>query len=198
MNTKEVTQAIETLKAEGSKNPALKAVMIMFALRERSRAVITVDGLCQRMVANGFKHDPKAYGDILALMARLGFGTLLKDSKGAPAALKDIRFNLQSIGKAASGESKTVAPQARRNRFEMVPQKQPIVVAEAPKQTPVVTPPPPQLNRRASDRPVVAKPLALTVSINGKEMVLNIPQEFSPEEIAAVISKFNFYGERTQ
>lgn len=125
-------QLIETLKNETAKDPALSAVLHVFASRERARDQVTVSALAQRMTKEGFTYDNAEYVRILRLLAQLGVGRLDTSGTGKVRALKDVKITLQSLGMAGVGNSTSIEKLARRNRFQRIP-----IIQAAP-----VTPPP--------------------------------------------------------
>jgi hypothetical protein len=98
-------EVIQKLKQTGAENPAAHAMFSVWAKRQRARHQVTMQSLLARMALEGYKYAPKDYATVLELLADLGFGTLERGRQGDVAALRGIRTTLQSIGRAAVGES---------------------------------------------------------------------------------------------
>lgn len=157
---------IEKLKEEVTKNPAANAVLHVFALRKRTAQSVTIARLTQSMKNEGFIYTRGDYESVLKTLADLGVGKLDIDSKGRIRSLRDIKLTLQSIGGAACGAKPNLAGFRQRARYGKL-------------QVPTTT---------------VSKPKVIEVGldllINGKLIKIQIPKEFSPEEIAGLISSF--------
>lgn len=166
-------QAIEVLKEEAKKNPVANAVFHVFATRQRTRQVLTVDGLTQRMKAEGFSHKHSDYEPILKLLADLGFGTLQMGRGGRIEGLKDIKKTLQSIGSAACdkpGTIKNFAPRAKYSQVLVKEHAQPKV--EAPVGL------------------AIELGTSLSLSFNGKPLQVTLPKDISSDELTKLIDGF--------
>lgn len=172
-------QLVSVLKKEAEADSAFKDTCIMFGSRERARNQVTVAALQTRMERHGFHYSKEKYASILKRMADLGLGRLETDSKGQVKALKNIETTLQSIGKAACGEASNLANWRKRNRFRSLPSGRtpapvPKKAAPAPKLTMV-----PRLEK-----------IDLVMKLNDKPVRLEVSNDLTAEEIAAIISKF--------
>lgn len=173
MDTKKM---IETLRNDAAKDKVLDEVLHVFATRERTRFILTVHGLMQRMKREGFEHGYEEYAKILKHLGALGLGQVIHDSKGRVIALKEIKITLQSLGKAvyAKGES-NLESYRKRNKFQKVTFRSP---------------------RASTDAPPAAKPqampasVALTFVINGKPVTFSVPNNLDANDIGILVSKF--------
>jgi hypothetical protein len=177
---------IERLTTEAKSNPVWNAVAHVFALRERARSQVTIQALMQKMREEGFNWDRKDYEQVLRLLASVGVGRLVSDSKGRPLALVDIKLTLQSIGKVAAGGSTEVQGFRRKSRFgrlagPMVRRKR--RKARATKTVEVRRP-----TRQPRPYQTPAPRLILTVIVNDKPVNIPVPNDFAPEDVAKLIS----------
>lgn len=101
----------EALKNYAEKNKVFNAMATAFAVRERTRNIITIQRLIKTMKDHGFEYTRDQYRDVLAYLAHIGVGKLVKKS-GKVRALTDIKHTLMSIGKTALGQ-KTMLDKAK-------------------------------------------------------------------------------------
>lgn len=92
---------IDALREEAKFNGDFAAVAKVFSNRERSRAQVTVNTLKAAMAAEQWNLTTEAAQHIIKFLADLKLGTLHKDTKGRIRGLINIKYTLQSIGKAA-------------------------------------------------------------------------------------------------
>lgn len=161
-------QVVETLKKEIDSNPVVSDVLHVFAMRKRTRAVVTLHSLVQRMKNAGFNHERSEYITVLKVLANIGLGKLDVDSRGKVRALKDIKTTLQSIGQAAIQQADNLVNFHQRNKFHKI---NPEVIG---------------LRRVAP----TGTDVSLKVLINGKEVSVSLSKELTPEEIGTLVSKF--------
>lgn len=169
MTTIEIVNALRT---EAKTNKVANDVFTVWAMRERSRAEVTLNGLHQRMVREGFNYTKQDYAPFLRTMARLGVGRLETQGGTKVVAIKNVHWKLDSLGKAALGEIGHVRSFRARNRFE------PIKTIDVPK----------AVEKKVEIKPCA--PVTLTVSVNGKSLNLPIPNEFTPEDVGALVAQF--------
>lgn len=171
-------EAIESLRKEVSSNPVAKDVFHVFAARQRARNRVSVRALSLRMDKEGFKHDPKEYAAVLGAMHKAGFGQLERNRKGKVTGLKDVRITLQSLGAAVLGQKVKLQNLKDRHHYGTL-----VSTAAALKEDP--------------KRPVAVYPfrlsgnVSITFTINGKPIIVPIPGDLTPDEIAALIQQFN-------
>jgi hypothetical protein len=89
------------LQAEALRSPTFNAICTVFALRERSRKQITINGLALYMIKEGFNYTKKDYEECLKFLASVNVGVPDLDLKNRFRGIKDINLALQSLGKAA-------------------------------------------------------------------------------------------------
>ncbi len=168
-------EAIVSLKKVVESDKAASAVFHVFALRKRARHMVTILGLMQRMKAEGFEYSRGQYEAILKIMAEHGFGKLEKDPKGQVTALKDIKTTLQSLGKAVLSQDEKLKGFKQRNRFNDL-----VATAEAIRTNP----------EAIAVRPFrVSGTVSITLSINGKPIIIPVPSDLTPEETAGLINR---------
>lgn len=175
MNQVKYTQeTIDALKREAATNKAFNAVCHVFALRKRTRAMVTIHGLTLAMTSEGFHYSKKEYQRILSFLSRLNIGKLEVDKQGNSKALTNITVTLQSIGKAAVGNVTELKTKAKTpNKFFELADKtirEPVNVTKK-----VVLPSTPN-----------EYPAFLTVMIEGQPVVFRIPANFT-QDVATLI-----------
>lgn len=170
-------QIVLALREEASKSQIANDVFTMWAVRERSRNQVTLGALWQRMIKEGFKHAPQDYVPVLRLLAKLGLGTLHTAGKGKVVALKGVTRTLKSIGEAALGHKGNLQMLRIRNRYQDLPAP---VTALRPLPKPL----------EKAKQEFHGAPVALTVQINGKSIVVPIPREMSAEDVGALVTRF--------
>lgn len=173
-------EIIETLKNEVTKSKAAEAIATSWAARDRARYQVTLEALGQRMKKEGFDFDQTEYANWLKLLARLGFGKLETDSRGRVIALRSTAVRLQSIGAVALGQSKELVKFRQRHKFTDI-RLNPTL------QKPLSPPPTPKVEIKA---PMDIKLAKVTVEVNGKEVVLQLPKNVTADEINLILSKF--------
>jgi hypothetical protein len=181
-------KVVETLKQTAEKNRTAQDVFHFWAMRERTRNVVTVEALASRMKKEGFDHAPSDYAAFLRQLSNLGLGKLDISPTGKVKALKDIKLTLQSIGAAAvSGKSKLTGFYPR-NRFGEL-----LVSSDAPQKVlePVKAAPPKPVAKPAKETngSPVNVGIALVMSINGKNVSIPVPQDLTIVEVAALVAK---------
>lgn len=111
---------VQILRDKAAQDPVISAVLHMWALRQRARSEVTLNGLAAKMKKEGFIHSKSQYEPLLKLMAQLGLGKLQTDSSGRVVALKHVEMKLQSLGHAVC-DSKTnpsLVSTRRKHRFK--------------------------------------------------------------------------------
>lgn len=170
---------IESLRQEAKRDEALRDVMHMFAGKERSfrQGKMTLSGLSQRMNADGFEHNERAYASVIQKLADAGLGTLEKTPNGAVLGLRHVNIVPKSLGSAVLEGNTPVKPYKRRNKYvKATPEKAAI-------QEPVeVTLP-------------VSAPADLTVElkviIKGQPVSVTIPKGMAAQDVATLIAKLS-------
>lgn len=198
----ERTQVIDTLRKEAQNDPFANAAFMVCAVRPRARFRVTLDGLKQRMVKEGFKDfDNERAARFLGLLANLGFGRLEKDAKGRVVALTDIRTTLQSIGKAALGEEVSLDKFRKRNRYTKLAEVPKAAMAavdlkqEPQLKRPAPAPKPPvkkkpELVSVPTPKPIGTSLVGLAVTLAGRTVRIPVTEDMSHEEIALIIERF--------
>lgn len=93
----------EALRNYAAKDKVFNAVATAFAMRERTRNIITIQRLIKTMKDHGFDFTREQYREVLAYLAHIGLGKLVKKN-GKVRALTDIKYTLMSVGKTALGQ----------------------------------------------------------------------------------------------
>lgn len=167
----ETSKIILTLKEKATTDKVLDEVLHVFATRERTRFILTVHGLMQRMKKEGFNHAWADYVRILSLLGDLGLGKLVQDSKGRVIALKEIRITLQSLGQAVVAKDPTkLVGFKNRNKFQKL-----TFIS-------------PRASTDATPKPMRTE-LSLTFTINGNPVNVQIPDNMGPNDITVLVSR---------
>lgn len=166
------SEAILKLKAEAANNPVAYAVFKMWSERKRTRHQVTVAALKQRMDSMGHNYTKGEYTHLLVILANLGFGKLVTGPKGRVIGIKGIDLTLQSMGSAAvSGSVKPgLKTQTPRNRFRKLATNEEVL-------------------NRVWDAPSIDSAIHLAFSINGKLVNIDVPKEFTAEELASLVAR---------
>lgn len=168
-------QMIQSLRKEVSTNKTASAVFHVFAFRKRARQILTVNGLRQKMRAEGFKYEDKEYAKVLASMAEAGVGTLTKDAKGRVKALKDIKITLTSLGKAVCGTNDKLKNFKPKNQFIEV--EVPVIAS-----IPAVAP---------TQSLSTASTMKIGVYTKNRLINVEVPTNLSAEELSSLVRKIN-------
>lgn len=176
-----VARAVQFLRERVAKDKIAKDVFHVMSIRERARNVITLGGLQQRMKKEGYNYEMGDYAGVLKVLADLDFGSLMTDSRGKIVGLKDIKITLQSIGRAALGESDDLVGWKPRNKYvplaDAIP---PESVIESPRRIKTKETIPTEEN-------LDSHTMVLRVLINGRPVNIPIPKEMPEKEVANLI-----------
>ncbi len=175
------SNAIETIKNAAAKNPAVDAVLHVFATRQRARGRLSAVALRRTMTKEGFDFKPGQLAGVLALLADVGFGTLERSARGRVKGIKDVKVTFKSIGMLAGG-AKAVQPFQPRRRFVDLAKLDKRIV-ETAKDLPMVEDP--------IKAPVVPGGLTVTISmvVGGKEISIPVPSDLTTRELSELVSK---------
>lgn len=166
---------LENLRKEINKHPAAPAVFEVFAGRERARNRVTVKALALRMKSKGYSFTEQEYAEVLEKMAKEGFGSLDRDSKGRIKALKDIKITLQSLGSAVLGQQERLSNIKERNKF-----KELVTLSEDIQTKPDIV---------KSQSIKVSYSLTLLYVVKDQELRIPIPVTMTPDAIADLITR---------
>lgn len=184
------TQVAEALRKGAATNKAVHAMCLVFAVRERTRFQVNVGPVRLTLAQEGYHFSIKEIEDALTFFASLGVGKLHFDNKKRIKGLVEIRWTLQSIGKAALGEAATVARADRQRRYANLPgtmqqkTQEPVAAAPAPlKAAPPVEPALPTKHQ-----------VFLTATIGGREVQFPLPMRLTSDELVELIAELNEAG----
>ncbi len=169
-------EAIERVRKEASQNPAVNAVMHVWAMRQRARSQITVKAVAKTMKRERFDFKTEDYERIMQLLAVNGFGHLQRNPKGRVTGLKDIKVTLQSLGLAACGQGAVLRIVHKRPKFVRMHQTKP------------AQPPIPTIRTPAKPK-VEYKPMILTVSLGGRTLDIPLPADITDEELSVLVRR---------
>lgn len=170
----EKKQVVESLKQMATKKVA-NDVFHAWALRDRTRQVVTVEALAQRMKKEGYDYPQHEYAAILRQLSNMGLGRLETGAGGKVRALKDVRLTLQSIGRAAVGDAPLKGWHAR-NRFGHLvtsTDSAPEIVQE----------------KAVEPSSTINVGVTLMVTINDKSVGIQIPDNLTVAEVSALVAK---------
>ena len=170
---------ISALREEAAKNPVFNSVCLVFSMRERTRQQITIPSLMVTMDKEKFSFSKEELAKVLRFLSGLGIGTLEHDRSGKVTALKNIKVTLQSIGLSALSKKEGL------DKFQAQPQFQSLVADQASK-APVPTKTV-QIPHAGTTDNTNRFPASLTVKIEGKPVVFDIPHGISLKDLSAVL-----------
>lgn len=178
-----LTQTTETpkdtvscLRQEAAKSQVLTSICHMFALRERSRNQVTVSSLMAAMTKEGFKHSRYEYVEALKALSRCDVGTLKHSKNNRVQALINIRYTLQSIGKAVVSKQSSVTKQVKANRYTKLSSEAPIKRLQSQDEV---------------ERVNIKHPAKLTVDFGkGEVSSFDIPNGISAKELGTLLTQF--------
>lgn len=182
MNTK---QMIETFRTQAANDKVFDNTMHMFASRERTRYMIMVTALEQRMKAAGFEHTRDEYVKVIKFLGEHGVGKLVHDSRGRILGLKEITVRLQSIGVAVLHEAGKVEPFRPRTKYYSVKKQPKRIDLKLPSEEVKVT----DVGWVRPLKTVISSPMVLTFLINGKPVNVSIPEELETTDITDLVRR---------
>lgn len=167
-------EIVDKLVLEAKNSPVSGDVFHLFAQRKRTRGNISIISLYRQMVAAGFHHTTTEYAQTFKVLADVGLGTLKLSPRGKIRGIKDVKYTLQSIGRAACGMAEPVKDFRPRAKFSKL-----------------MVPRPEVIKRRIEPQPVIEDNMevALLLNIHGKPLQVTIPKNFTRDDIAAMLNK---------
>lgn len=170
-------QIVESLRTEAKSNKVADCVFTVFTDRKRTRNVLTVNGLYQRMKAKNFDFSMHEYGEVLKFLSSLGLGTLELSKKGRVRALKDIKFTLQSIGQNALNGENGFEVASRKTHYSKMPMKalQERVIKSV---------------KALAEEPIIQalSHKEITIAISGKDWKVSVPSNADEKELVKLIN----------
>lgn len=168
-----MNEVVNKLRHEATRNELAKAVFVMWGVRDRARAMVSVPNLMASMTKHNFQFSKDKYQAFLEFLGDLGFGRIHRDVHGRVTALTGISFKLQSIARAALGEDAAFKTLKRRARFRDIHK----AGVEAPK---------PILKKEPE---VIPKVIGLTVLLGDHKLNVQVA-DLSSAEISVLMSVF--------
>lgn len=135
--TTKVPALVQKIRTAANTDRLLSAVCLLWSKRIRARNQVTVTRLATSLEENGFHFTKDEIRSLLQKLADLGLGKLHKNTRGKVLSLVDIRYTLQSVGKAVVAKETNLAIFSVANKFRKLPEIE--TVTPAPKKEPVVT-----------------------------------------------------------
>ena len=172
----DLDSVIVKLKHEATQDDAVRDVFKGLSKRLRTRSILNVRSIAQDMREFRTVHGIDDYSRVLTLMASLGIGKPKKE-KGRIVELTDISIDLKSLGANVIGDSKSIKAFKARTNFTSVPDAV-RAITEDPDSVKIYP-----MRKSAS--------VSVTITVNGKEMIVPIPSDFTADEIKAVIDAFS-------
>lgn len=194
VSQKSAAQITQALKQGASANKNINNVCLVFAMRERTRFQVTVGSLRLAMAQEGYMMTVKDIEEVLIFFASVGIGKLHYNNKKRLTGLVEVKWTLQSIGRAALGEAVSVARAERQRRYANLPgtmqQKTgvPAPVIAAPLKDAPLAPPTPLA------APVTKHQVYLTTKVAGREVKFPYPTLLTSEEFMELIAELNEAG----
>lgn len=172
IETSQPQDLVTKLRNQASKDKAFNAVCHIFAMRERSRAQVTLSSLMATMLREGFSFDRKQYVEVLKFLASVGLGRLDAEKNGRVKALKDIKVTLKSVGLAAVSKQDALDKASFSNTFKPLPS----VSAQQP--------------QGEAESVHVRYPAKLTVSFDKDEVsTFSLPKGISAKELGELLTQ---------
>lgn len=175
MDTKQV---VEILKKESDSNPASKAALMVFCLRDRPRSTLTLLGLEHRMKAEGFDHSKEEYIPLLKALVAAGIGQLTYADNGSILGIQGVDVTFLSIGEAVFKGKEELEKFKQRKKFKKLPPAPRAKVVPINKSQPELVTKPKSLS------------IGLQISLNGKLLSIPVPTNFSNEDLSELIGRF--------
>lgn len=170
-------QIIQALKNEAKTNPVAASVFTVWGSRHRARNQVTIQALSYRMKDSGFQYEASDYVKVLKVLITLGLGTPMTVG-GRLVGIRDVKMTLQSIGKAAMQGGESLEMFKRRNRYSKLIVAKPLVGASIPAAA------------RVGGKVAKAfQNLHIAVSVGSKMLRIDIPEDFTGEEISTLVSQ---------
>lgn len=180
-------EIIKNLRDKAKSSKIASDIFTVCAMRERSRASLTIAGLSQRMKAKGYHYDRNEYEQFLAFLGNLGLGDIVTSRTGRVRALRNIHITLKSIGDAAMNNDKFLRPFTVKNKFT------PLMANKPPVLTNIVEAPIEKTNkyRYLKTTPIekseLSRYIKLIVSVDDKPWELQVPPNATNDDIARII-----------
>lgn len=184
------SQIIEKLRMEAAQNPAFNAIAHIFALRERTRAQVTIKTLANTMLKEGFSFSMEDYENILKFLHALGLGTIDVNHKGRVRGLKNIKVTLQSIGLATVARKEALELKTAFIKLPVL--HTPIPVLAPPKVTTSVKSPasPTSIKNSTSfNKTSVKYQASLKVNFDGEDVMFDLPDGIGAKELGVFLSR---------
>lgn len=175
------SQIIEKLRMEAAQNPAFNAIAHIFALRERTRAQVTIKTLANTMLKEGFSFSMEDYENILKFLHALGLGTIDVNHKGRVRGLKNIKVTLQSIGLATVARKEALELKTAFIKLPVL--HTPIPVLAPPKVTTSVK------NSTPFNKTSVKYQASLKVNFDGEDVMFDLPDGIGAKELGVFLSR---------
>lgn len=182
-------QITEALRKMASINKNVQNICYVFAMRERTRFEVNVVPLRITMAKAGYDLSIDDIEKTLVFFASLGIGKLQYDDKKRLKGLSDIRWTLQSVGKAAIGEAQTVNRSQRQRRYSNLPSTAAGLFSIEPPAATIAVP------MKTTQTPVPATQtkhvVHLSAIVSGKEVKFALPVRLTSTELVELIAEFN-------
>lgn len=188
---------VQSLQAEAKLNPVFNTVMHAFAIRERTRAQVTVSNLRLSMAQEGYQFDRPQCEKVLQFLASIGVGRLQKHANGILYALKDIKITLQSIGRAAIGATDKLAKFDQGNSFSRLPAQITQAKAVAPIKPGHVTAKAAKATFVERRAPAAKYEASIYVKINGQMSKFDIPGGLTTDELGRMLIDMHLMNSET-
>lgn len=168
-------QQIEIVRRASTQNPALKDMLTIFRGHEREYFSTTLRGMRNAMVKLGKKHSHMSIREALKTLSEAGVGTLKKGNRPEDISLEQMKLSTMELGALVAGDSKNM----RRfllNKNERNVEGMAETVKSAASSLKVYP------MRKASN-------ISITVTINGKPVIMPLPDDLSPDQLQTLIQR---------
>lgn len=172
----DTTIAIEKLRFAASEDRVVRDIFENFSKRDRVWDSVALRPLWLAMKESGRPHPIGKISEVLGLIASVGIGKKHAAANGRVIKVSNLTLDLRALGEAVVGDGRI--KDVRKYRTGMQ-ERNLSAVAEAVRSPSSMKVYP---LRKASS-------LSITLTINGKPVVMPLPGDLSPEELAAVIER---------
>jgi hypothetical protein len=171
-------QLVRRIRTQAQMDVVFDNVCKLFANRQRARQDVTVQTLMLTTKAAGYNYSRDQHVGVLLFLNSVGVGDLERKN-GKVVALRNIKYNLQSLGAAANNNKPapptidTFKPSYGGGQFKA------IIEERAKAASPRMTPPPTSQRDQSRHAPQVqatARTIKLTIDAgNGMPMTMEMP-----------------------
>jgi hypothetical protein len=169
---------VQILSKRAASDEALHSVLMVLANRERTRDLLSLRTLHRDVRAAGYNHSIDECSNVLAMFSEIGIGKAKKGNKSRVVHLTGVTVDLKRLGVSVTNSSvKNTRKYKAASGHESLTRASKVVGLD------------PGSVRIYPMRQ--AATLSITLTINGKEMIVPIPENMTADEIQAIREAFS-------